>query len=122
MHGINEEETEHLDPLGAQAFLLVEMLPNGPANHFPLNGESIHIAPGFSLLEVLLDAGHAEFDELAPLFDADLPNVAVTVDGAASCLFEVVAILDNLYLAPDASSLLDIKFDRGADCPSPVAR
>ena len=84
LHGIDEEETEHLDPLRAQTLLLVEMLPNGPANHLPLDGKGIHVAPGLSRPEVLLAAGYAELHELVSPLDPNLADAAITVHGPLS--------------------------------------
>ena len=49
-------------PCGRRRFFLIEVLPDGAADHFALHGELIHVAPGFSDLQVVLAAGHAQFD------------------------------------------------------------
>ena len=66
LHGVNEEEAEHLDPLWAEAYLFIEMLANGPPDHLPLNGCTVHIAPGFALPEIVLAARYPQFDERVP--------------------------------------------------------
>ena len=114
---IDEEKAEHLDALWAQALLLVQVLPDGPADHFALNGAGIHVAPGFSQAEVVLAAGYAEFNKLVTPRDANLADAAVTVDSASRCLFEVVAVLNVLYLASDSTGRFDVKFNLGADGP-----
>ena len=98
------------------------MLPNGPANHLPLDGEGVHVAPGFSQPEVSLPARHAELDELVVPFDPDLANAAITVGSPSGGLFEIVAVLDIDLPASDSSGCLDVEFDPGADDPAPVAR
>ena len=91
-------------PCGAQALFLVEVLADGAANHFALNGESIHVAVGFIQPEKVLTTGHAQFDEFVAFFDADFADVAVPVDRTFGDLFEIVAIVDNNLLA-DGSQL-----------------
>ena len=122
VHRIDEEKAQHLDPLGAQALLLVEMLPDGPADHLALDGEGVHVAPGFSQPEVALPAGYAELDELVPFFGADFADAAITVDAAARRLFEILAVLDDLRSTPDLARRLDVELDPGADRPPPIAR
>lgn len=123
LYFVDEEEAQHLDPLGAQASLLIEVLPDGPADQLVLNGAGVDVAVGFAQAEVVLAAGSAEFDELVALLDPDLTDTEVAVDGAAGGLFEIVAILDDPLLAADRSSgRLDVEFDLGADGPAPVAR
>ena len=109
-------------PCGCRRFSLVEMLLNGPADHFALNGEIIHIAPGFSQSEVVLTTRYAQLNELAPFCDTDFANLAISVDGATGGLFEIVTIIDNFYLASHSSSRLDVKLNLGADDAAPVAR
>ena len=57
LHGIDEEQAEHLDALRAQALLLVQVLLDGAADHLALHGQRIHVAVGLAGLQVLLAAG-----------------------------------------------------------------
>ncbi len=98
------------------------MLPDGPTDHFTLNSEGIDVAPDFSRPEVVLAARYAELHKLVSFLDANLANATVTIDSAPCGLFEIVAILDDLYLAPDIAGRLDVKLDLGADGPALVAR
>ena len=66
-----------LIPLRTQALFLVEVLADGAANHFALDGESIHVAVGFAQPEKVLTAGYAQLDEFVVLFDADFANATV---------------------------------------------
>ena len=86
------------------------------------NGERhIHVAPGLSRPEILFVAGYAEFHKFASPLDPNLADAAVPIDGAARCLFEIVAILNNLLPSADSPIRLNVKLDLGADEPAPVA-
>ena len=115
VYGINEEKAEYLDPLWSQALLLVEMLPNGPADHFPRYGQRVHVAPGMSTPQELFTPRHAQFDPLVPLLDPDLADAAVTVDHAACRLLQIIAVLHCSLPAPHTSGAIHVKLNLGAD-------
>ena len=123
IHGVNEEQAEHLDSPRAQAFLLIKMLADGSADHLAPDGVGIHVTRDFSQPEVLFAARHSELDEFVASFDADFADAMVAIDGAAGHVFEIVAVLDIDFPAPDSSrSSLDIELDLGADDAAPIAR
>ena len=122
VHGVDEKETEYLDPLRTQAFFLVQVLPDGPADHLALYGGGVHVPVVLSRSQKPLLARDLEFDELFPWLDADVTDAEVPVDGAAGSLFKVVAVHDVLFLASDPAGGLHVEFDPGGDRPAIVVR
>ena len=122
VHGINEEKAENFDPPRTKPLLLVEMLPDRPANHLALYRKGFHVAPGVSRPEIVLTARHAQFDELVPLLHADLAHAAVAIERAPSDPFEIIPVLNVDFAALDPAGRLDIELDLGTDHASPVAR
>ena len=121
IHRVDEEQAEHLDPLRAQALLLGEVLANGAADHLPRHHAGVHVAPRFAPAQVVLAAGDPKFDQFLPSPDADLPDAAAAVEGAAGGLFEIITVLHGRLLAPDPPGGLDVQFDARADRPAAVA-
>ena len=77
---IDEEQAENLDPLGPQAFFLVQVLLDGPADHLPLHRQRVHVAEGLADAQKVLAAGNAQLHELVALFDTDFADAAVVID------------------------------------------
>ena len=101
---VDEKEGQHLDALGAQTPLLVEMLPDRAADHLALYSERVHITPRLAGLEVLLAARCAQLDILVSLGYPDLADAAIRIDGPPGGLLQVVAILYRDFLALDPAS------------------
>ena len=71
-------------------------------DHLALDGERIHVAPRLPRREIMLAAGHAQFDVLLALLNADLSNTTIGIDRTLRRLLEVIAILDDDLATVDA--------------------
>ena len=121
IHRVDEEQAEHLDPLRAQALLLVAMLADGAADHFALHGQRFHVAVCFAFPQEPFVAGHAKFDELVARLDPNLADAARAIHRALRHRFEIVAVLDRHRLAPHAALRFDVQFDFCTDDAAPAA-
>jgi hypothetical protein len=74
-HLVDEEQAQHLHAQGAQALLLVQMFLDGAADHLPMHGAGIDIAPGLADAQKHLAARHLQLKKLVCLLPLppDLP-------------------------------------------------
>ena len=114
-HRLDEEQRQHLDALGPQQLLLLQVLLDGPPDHLALHGQGIHLAVGLPQGQVDLTAGVAQLHELFALGGADLADTEVAVHRPLGQLLEVVAVVDGQHLRLGASGRLHVQLHLGRD-------
>ena len=118
LHRIDEKQGEHLDPLRAQPFFLVQVLADGTADHLALHGQGVHVPPGLAGLEKHFTAGYPQFNELVPFFDPDFTDATIRIQSALGGLFQIVAILYAHFPALHPAGGLNIQLDQGKNTPA----
>ena len=113
----DEEQRQHLDALGPQPLLFVEVFLDRAADHLPLHDERLDIPMGFPNLEKLLIARNMELDELLPfpLAGRDLADPMVAVDLPPGGVVEAITGRHRHFAAVDGLRLLDIELDNGGN-------
>jgi hypothetical protein len=110
--GVDEEQAQHLDAQGPQAFFLVQMFLDRAPDHFALDRRRIHIAPGVTGAQEDLAARHFQFHELIALGGADFTDADIGVQGAAGFLLQIETVLNvNGIATHHAGAVLPIHFN-----------
>ena len=107
---IDEKQREHLDALGPQQQLFVQVLGDGAADHLALYGKVLHVAPGLAAgLQFDFLARYLQLHDALAVDDFDGAHPAVGVHVAARGLVQLFAIVDPHFLALDPVRGSDIE-------------